>query len=241
MTCRRAGAMQPLLSSNLRYVTSMGVSMQLYRQPSSQAGLNSFSFATVPFVLLTECVPLQPAAEGALVNLMFWIRHAAMVTLILLGAMKQTKKWIPGAPLTRRRILGLSLGARRTVLAMFCAVGRDELSAVQDGAFHPSRYANLFSAQMSLMLIYSTYRAPPSLVQGLLLLLLPAIDLALKNLLVAFGSHLENHLTEEVVSVHNGSRLVQDQDFGGSTVQQNAPTEPPLDSSVHPRRSLVQY
>ncbi|KAE9318474.1 hypothetical protein PF008_g18503 [Phytophthora fragariae] len=101
----------------------------------------------------------------------------------------------------------VALGARssrRTVLTVLCAVGRDELSVVQDGAFHlriSLLYANLFSAQMSLMLIYSTYHAPPSLVQRLLLLLLPALDLALKNPLVAFGSHLEDYMPEEVVFV----------------------------------------
>ncbi|KAE8881402.1 hypothetical protein PF002_g11637 [Phytophthora fragariae] len=131
-----------------------------------------------------------------------------MVTLILLGAMKQTKKWIPrlddGSSGFRSGVPPLRHGWTSSLLTVLCAVGRDELSVVQDGAFHlriSLLYANLFSAQMSLMLIYSTYHAPPSLVQRLLLLLLPALDLALKNPLVAFGSHLEDYMPEEVVFV----------------------------------------
>jgi hypothetical protein len=185
-------------------------------------------------VVLTECVPLRPPSEGALRNFLFWIRHAAMVELILLGAMRQAKAWIPGAPLTRRRIIGLSLGCTAAAtaldvavaqlwvfpipflvvlgapvlelivaLAVICVVGRDELSAVPDGAFHLRRYVNLFSAQTSLMLIYPAYHAlflaAPDIIQRLLLLLLPGVSLALKNLLVAYGSHLEDRLPEEIV------------------------------------------
>ncbi|KAL3657753.1 hypothetical protein V7S43_017325 [Phytophthora oleae] len=187
-------------------------------------------------VVLTECVPLRPASDGALKNYMFWARHAAMVTLILLGAMKQAQTWIPGVPLTRRRILGLSVGCAVAAtlldvvvagcwvfpvpflvvlgapvleiivaLAVMLVVGRDELSAVRDGAFHFKRYVNLFSAQTSLMLIYPAYHAlflvAPDMIQRLLLLLLPGVSLALKNVLVSFGSHLEDQLPEQVVFV----------------------------------------
>lgn len=102
-------------------------------------------------------------------------------------------------------VLGAPVLEVIVALAVICTIGRGELRAVKDGAFHLRRYANLFSAQTSLMLIYPAYHAlflvSPSLVQRLLLLLLPALDLALKNLIVSFGSHLEDRLSEEVVFV----------------------------------------
>ncbi|KAK1930282.1 hypothetical protein P3T76_014242 [Phytophthora citrophthora] len=187
-------------------------------------------------VVLTECVPLRPASDGTLKNYLFWIRHAAMVTLILLGAMKQAQTWVPGVPLTQRRIFSLSVGCAVAAtllvivvagcwvfpipflvvlgapvlelivaLAVMLVIGRNELSAVRDGAFHLERYVNLFSAQTSLMLIYPAYRAlflvSPDAIQRFLLLLLPGVSLALKNMLVCFGSHLEDQLPEQVVFV----------------------------------------
>jgi hypothetical protein len=189
---------------------------------------------TLTMVLLAECLPLRPPAEGALANYVFWLRHASMVALILLGVVVNAKAWIPDVPLTRRRIIGLSLGCSLVataldvvvahlwvfpipfltvlggpvlltivVVALVCVVGLKALREIEDGGFHAQRYVNILSVQTSTMTIYPAYHAlfvvAPESVKRLLVVLLPAVTLALKNAMVAHASHLEDRLPEVVV------------------------------------------
>ncbi|RLN60463.1 hypothetical protein BBJ28_00010237 [Nothophytophthora sp. Chile5] len=185
-------------------------------------------------VVLTECLLLRPAAEGSAANYAFWIRHSCMLLLILLGVMMQAKAWVPGLPLSGRRLLGIAVGCSAVataleilvaelwvfpipfmvvlgappvvVLVMFttrCVLGRDALHSIPDRAFYLRRYFQLLAAQASLTTIYPVYRtlflAAPSYIRQLLMVLLPVLDLALKNVLAICGSHLEDRLPEVIV------------------------------------------
>ncbi|RLN87303.1 hypothetical protein BBJ28_00026766, partial [Nothophytophthora sp. Chile5] len=185
-------------------------------------------------VVLAECLPLRPAAEGSAANYVFWIRHSCMLLLMILGVMMQAKAWVPGLPLSGRRILGIAVGCSAVAtaldalvaelwvfpipfmvvlgappvvaLVMFttkCVLGRDALHDIPDRAFYLRRYFQLFAAQASLTTIYPAYRAmflaAPNHIRQLLMVLLPVLDLALKNVLAVCGSHLEDRLPEVIV------------------------------------------
>ncbi|RLN95126.1 hypothetical protein BBJ28_00011696 [Nothophytophthora sp. Chile5] len=185
-------------------------------------------------VVLAECLPLRPAAEGSAANYVFWIRHSCMVLAMLLGVMMQAKAWVPGLPLSGRRLLGIAVGCSAVataldvlvaelwvfpipfmvvlgappvvVIVVFttrCVLGRDALHDIPDRAFYLRRFFQLFAAQASLTIIYPAYRtlflAAPSYLRQLLMALLPMLDLALKNVLAVYGSHLEDRLPEVIV------------------------------------------
>ncbi|RLN92329.1 hypothetical protein BBJ28_00023557 [Nothophytophthora sp. Chile5] len=185
-------------------------------------------------VVLAECLPLRPPAEGSAANYVFWIRHSCMLLFMLLGTMMQAKAWVPGLPLSGRRLLGFAVGCSAVatvldvlvaelwvfpipfmvvlgappavILMMFtiwCVLGRDALHDIPDRAFYLRRFFQLLAVQASLTTIYPAYRAlflaAPSYIRQLLMVLLPVLDLALKNVLAACGSHLEDRLPEVIV------------------------------------------
>ncbi|RLN94608.1 hypothetical protein BBJ28_00025137 [Nothophytophthora sp. Chile5] len=86
---------------------------------------------------------------------------------------------------------------------MALVVGPGALRDIPDADFRVRRYIQMLAAQTSLMQIYPAYQAlflaMPSSVQPLLMLLLPVVNLALKNVLAACGAHLEDRLPEVIV------------------------------------------
>ncbi|RLN50381.1 hypothetical protein BBJ28_00027131 [Nothophytophthora sp. Chile5] len=185
-------------------------------------------------VVLAECLPLRPTAEGSSANYVFWIRHSCMLLVMLVGVMVQAKAWVPGLPLSGKRLLGIAVGCSVVATALDvlvaelwvfpipflvvlggppvvaivvfttrCVLGRDGLHDIPDRAFSLRRFFQLFAAQASLTTIYPAYRAlflaAPSYIRQLLVALLPVLDLALKNVLAVYGSHLEDRLPEVIV------------------------------------------
>ncbi|EEY64810.1 uncharacterized protein PITG_15599 [Phytophthora infestans T30-4] len=77
------------------------------------------------------------------------------------------------------------------------------LEGVQDGDFRGRQFLLLTSVHASLLGLYPAYQAVFLALEGLLQLgmiaLLPAINLALKNLQTAIGSHLEDNLPEVII------------------------------------------
>jgi len=76
------------------------------------------------------------------------------------------------------------------------------LEGVQDGQFRGRRFLTLTAVQASLLGIYPAYQAVFLEMDGVLELamiaLLPAVNLALKNLQTALGSHLEDNLPQVI-------------------------------------------
>ncbi|KAG7392429.1 hypothetical protein PHYPSEUDO_000837 [Phytophthora pseudosyringae] len=82
-------------------------------------------------------------------------------------------------------------------------LGPCPLEGVQDGAFRGRQFLLLTAVHASLLGLYPAYQAIFLAVDGLLQLgmiaLLPAINLALKTLQTAIGSHLEDNLPEVLI------------------------------------------
>ncbi|KAK1930281.1 hypothetical protein P3T76_014241 [Phytophthora citrophthora] len=82
-------------------------------------------------------------------------------------------------------------------------LGPHPLEGVQDGSFRGCRVLLLTSVHGSMLIIYPAYQAIFLEVDGILELgmiaLLPAINLLLKNLQTALGSHLEDSLPEVII------------------------------------------
>ncbi|KAL4158561.1 hypothetical protein PRNP1_004337 [Phytophthora ramorum] len=82
-------------------------------------------------------------------------------------------------------------------------LGPHPLAGVQDGEFLGRRFLMLTAVHGSLLGIYPAYQAIFLEVDGLLELamiaLLPAVNLSLRNLQTALGSHLEDNLPEVII------------------------------------------
>ncbi|KAL3657755.1 hypothetical protein V7S43_017327 [Phytophthora oleae] len=83
------------------------------------------------------------------------------------------------------------------------ALGPHPLEGVQDGSFRGRRVLSLTTVHASMLIVYPAYQAIFLEVDGVLELgmiaLLPAINLLLKNLQTALGSHLEDSLPEVII------------------------------------------
>ncbi|KAF1778350.1 hypothetical protein GQ600_12339 [Phytophthora cactorum] len=77
-------------------------------------------------------------------------------------------------------------------------LGRGALGDVPDAEFRVNRYFMLITAQGSLITIYPAYQAlflvAPTVLQPHLMALLTLVNVAMKNVLAACGSHLEDRL-----------------------------------------------
>ncbi|KAG2830258.1 hypothetical protein PC112_g7773 [Phytophthora cactorum] len=82
-------------------------------------------------------------------------------------------------------------------------LGRGALGDVPDAEFRVNRYFMLIAAQGSLITIYPAYQAlflvAPTILQPHLMALLTLVNVAMKNVLAACGSHLEDRLPEVIV------------------------------------------
>ncbi|KAL4174170.1 hypothetical protein KRP22_006110 [Phytophthora ramorum] len=87
-------------------------------------------------------------------------------------------------------------------------LGENPVQGVPDARFRGWRFVQITAVQASLLLIYPAYQAIFMSVAGFLEMLivsiLPIINVALKNTLVACGSHLEDNLPEMVVLTVDG-------------------------------------
>jgi hypothetical protein len=62
-------------------------------------------------IILTECLPLEPAEKGALANYVFWMRHTLMGTMLIACAMVQAKVWIPEISLSLVQVFAVAIGS----------------------------------------------------------------------------------------------------------------------------------
>jgi hypothetical protein len=105
-------------------------------------------------------------------------------------------------------ILGSPLLLLCSAIASVLVLGLNPLQGIQDGEFRGRRFVQIIAVQTSLLLIYPAYQAISLSVNGFLQMLIvslvPVINVALKNTLVACGSHLEDNLPEMVVLTVDG-------------------------------------
>lgn len=89
------------------------------------------------------------------------------------------------------------------IAGIVLAVGYQTLLDIPDIHDRLQRFLDLQSAESSLMILYpannAVFQAVPSSYRSAYMVVLPAINLAMKNVVAAKGSHLEDRLPETVV------------------------------------------
>ncbi|ETN15746.1 hypothetical protein PPTG_06952 [Phytophthora nicotianae INRA-310] len=176
-------------------------------QPVEKGPLMNYVFwirHTLMGILLVMCAMVQAKA---------WIPEMAMtmkqVLIVAIGsALVYTASNIVIADLWVFPIPFLVVAGAPLMFSIWAILSRIvlrpcPLEGVQDGKFRARQFLLLTAVHASLLGLYPAYQAVFLALDGLLQLgmiaLLPAINLALKNLQTAIGSHLEDNLPEVII------------------------------------------
>ncbi|POM65502.1 Hypothetical protein PHPALM_18769, partial [Phytophthora palmivora] len=176
-------------------------------QPVEQGPLSNYVFwirHTIMGIILVMCAMWQ--AKAWIPEMAMTMKHVFVVAIGTACVYTATNILVSDLwvfPIPFLVVAGAPLNIFIWAVVSRIVLGSHPLEGIQDGEFRCRRFLLLTSVHASMLGIYPAYQAVFLALDGYLQLgmiaLLPGINLALKNLQTALGSHLEDNLPELII------------------------------------------
>ncbi|KAF1778444.1 hypothetical protein GQ600_26277 [Phytophthora cactorum] len=204
-----------------KYSMERVFALEAYARTTSISRVLMVCFGTpIPMVILVvlqELIPLQDPSEGWQANYGFWIRIVILAFVVGHTVMGQARFMIDGVVISAmRQILLSGCAVYRScvdngscvytflIIGVRLIVGRHILNEMISHSDPLIRFICFVCAQVALACIYLSYETLFRMAEGtryrmLVILLLPMIKVAVKNMLLRCTAHMEDMVPEAVI------------------------------------------